>query len=110
MNREWLQEKWYEFRLGHSSYWGFALSLINFSLILYGFLISEIDFLSFNNPLEFAVVLTIIYIPITTLTGHLHRKYQMKVDFKVAYKEIPQITEIQKQLERIEKILKGEEK
>lgn len=106
---EKMQLMWFYFRLGHTNYWGFALSLLNFALIVYGFLISEMEIIFFNNPLEFAVILTIIYIPLNTFTGFLHRKLQLKIDSGATFSETPQIKEILYRLEIIEKLLKGVE-
>ena len=90
--RQWLERRFWDFRYGHGTYLAYALSLINFIVINYSLLVSNIPFLSriFNNLWVFAVVFTCTYFPLATMVGwKLYRKAQYKTDVEVSVRENP---------------------
>lgn len=111
----WLQERWYDFRIGHSTYLAFALNLINFLLISYTFLVSQIPFLQniFPSLTHFAVIGVVVYVPLTTYVGYWHNCKQLETDLTVQAKKNPiynefikQLADIHQELDKIKECLK----
>ena len=101
--QEWTKKRWFELRIGHQNYWGFVLSMLNFALIVYGFVIEK---WGFNiGQVEFIVILIIIYTPLSVVTGHFHNKLQMGTDQNEIFKTVPQIQEMLDRLEEIQKTI-----
>ena len=100
MRWEWLKRRWYEFRTGHSTYCVFLLSFANFIIISYSLLIERIDFLKsiFTHMTIYALVFLAIYVPLTTLIGHLHRKKQLRVDIAILSSQNPFFRDLAKAL------------
>lgn len=75
------------FRYGHGTYISFTLTMMNFVLLSYRFLIEpNIENAGlFNNLTTFAIVFLIIYIPVSILIGYWHRKTQLKVDSDIKF-------------------------
>ena len=103
----WFRRRWYEFRLGHTTYLSFLLGLTNFLLLSYNFLIAQIPVLKdlFSSILQFMVVCTIIYVPLAVYIGHWHKCTQLPTDLGVAGEKNPYYTLILEKLEKIEKEL-----
>lgn len=91
MQEGWFRSRWWEFRLGHSTYLIFLLTFMNFILISYRLLIERISFLQEIVPelWIFMVLFLIIYIPTSIGIGFWHRKTQMKVENTLGYLENP---------------------
>lgn len=103
INWSWVQRRWYEFRIGHSTYLSLFLSLTNFLLIAYNFLVSQIPFLSelFSSILVFALLFAIAYVPFTSYVGYLHIRKQAITDSAVLGARNPYYAEILQKLDKI---------
>lgn len=102
LKRQFVSRCWYDFRLGHSNYTGFLLGVLNSLILTYNFLFSEM----FDNILVYGLLATSVYVPVVTILGTVHRKFQMKTDMKQQARENPiydVVLDIQKRLERLEK-------
>ena len=82
MQEGWFRSRWWEFRIGHSTYLIFLLTFTNFVLISYRLLIERIPFLQDIVPelWIFAILFLLLYIPTSIIIGFWHRKTQLKVD------------------------------
>ena len=82
MQEGWFRSRWWEFRIGHSTYLIFLLTFTNFVLISYRLLIERIPFLQDIVPelWIFAILFLLLYIPTSIVIGFWHRKTQLKVD------------------------------
>jgi len=91
MREGWFRSRWWEFRLGHSTYLIFLLTFVNFILISYRLLIERIPFLQEIIPelWIFMVLFLVIYIPTSIGIGFWHRKTQLKVENTLGYQENP---------------------
>ena len=91
MQEGWFRSRWWEFRLGHSTYLIFLLTFVNFILISYRLLIERVPFLQEIVPelWMFVVLFLVIYIPTSIGIGFWHRKTQMKVENTLGYQENP---------------------
>ena len=98
-----------EFRWGHSTYLVFILSITNFILITYNFLIEGIPLLKFIFPdvTLYLVLMPLVYVPLAILIGHYHRKSQIKIDSALSAQENPYMMEILSRLENIESAVKN---
>lgn len=58
-------------RRGHSAWFAFALSFLNFVVLQYKLMIESVPFLHsmFSSLLLFAVTFAVLYVPIATLVG-----------------------------------------
>jgi len=103
MNWEWVKRRWQEFRWGHNVYLAFLLSLTNFLLISYHFLIES---LPIHLELSFWILITVTcYVPLSIIVGHLHQTKQLKTDMVMATEVNPYFTQILEALKRIEERL-----
>ena len=93
--------------MGHSTYLSFVLSLTNFLLISYNFLISQIPTLKslFSSVAYFAVIFVIVYVPFTIYIGHLHKRKQLSTDLTVAGEKNPFYVKVLEKLDEIEEEL-----
>ena len=91
MKEGWFRSRWWEFRLGHSTYLIFLLTFVNFILISYRLLIERIPFLQEIIPelWIFMVLFLLIYIPASIGIGFWHRKTQYKVERSIKDLENP---------------------
>jgi len=91
MKEGWFRSRWWEFRLGHSTYLIFLLTFVNFILISYRLLIERIPFLQEIIPelWIFMALFLVIYIPTSIGIGFWHRKTQLKVENTLGYQENP---------------------
>ena len=82
-----IRRLWLYFRYGHSTYFAFILSFVNFILLAYRFLIepNSDDFGIFNSLTNFAMVFLLIYIPVSIIIGHWHRSTQLKVEADIKF-------------------------
>jgi len=90
-DKTFMKRWWFDGRTGTTVYLLFALTLMNFILISYRFLIEGSPL--FTNLVSdltiFSIIFIVTYIPISTLIGHWHRKTQWKVDLAVKWMENP---------------------
>lgn len=77
-----MRRRWFDFRLGHSTYLIFALSFGNFVLIFHRLFIERVPALNeiFSSLWVFAIVFILAYIPLGIIIGVWHRKTQLKVE------------------------------
>lgn len=82
-----IRKLWLYFRYGHSTYISITLSMMNFILLSYRFIIEPNieNVVIINNLTTFAIVFLIIYIPVSILIGYWHRKTQIKVDLDIKF-------------------------
>jgi len=87
----WMKRRWFEFRAGHSMYLSFALTFVNFLLIVYRLLIEQVPFLNvvFPNLWIFAMILFIIYFPVAVIIGHWHRTLQLPTEANIGFMASP---------------------
>ena len=96
INNNWLRRRWLESRYGTTNYLIFSLTIVNFVLILYRFLIESDpiinDFLS--NLWIFTVILMIFYVPTSILIGYWHRHTQLSTENIIKRLEDPLLAHI----------------
>ena len=99
----WLQERWFEFRQGHTTYLGFVLSFVNFVLIAYSLFLQEIfkDLTLF----QFCAMFGAIYIPASIIIGRIHIHKQARYDTGMIFNQNPGLQAMMNKLIEIEKIL-----
>ena len=77
-----IRKFWLDGRTGTTNYFLLFLAMTNFILITYNFLIEDITI--FNNLLSemwiYAIIFTILYVPVSTLIGRWHTNTQLKID------------------------------
>ena len=91
LNKGWMRRRWWEGRTGHTTYLMFILTIANFLLIAYRFLIEQNSLFEslMSNLWTFALFFVISYIPISILIGHWHRETQQKVELSIKLLENP---------------------
>lgn len=96
INKIWFRRRWLEVRYGHSYYLMFALTLVNFALISYRFLIENDPIVNefVSNLWVFTVVLMIFYVPISILIGYWHRYTQLSTENIIKRLEDPLLAHI----------------
>ena len=89
--KTFIKRRWFDGRTGTTVYLLFALTLMNFILISYRFLIEESPlFANLVSDLTiFSIIFIITYIPISILIGYWHRKTQWKVELALKMMENP---------------------
>jgi hypothetical protein len=110
-NWGWFCRRWFDFRMGHGTYFSLFLSFTNFLLITYTFLVKEIPLLQtlFPSLLNFTFFGAIIYIPWATYVGHLHNTRQLQTDITVQADKNPYYQKILSELEEIKQKLDFDE-
>lgn len=96
INKIWFRRRWLEVRYGHSYYLMFILTLVNFALISYRFLIENDPIVTefVSNLWVFTVVLMIFYVPISILIGYWHRYTQLSTENIIKRLEDPLLAHI----------------
>jgi hypothetical protein len=96
MQDGWMRSRWWEFRVGHSTYLIFLLTFMNFILISHRLLIERIPFLQEILPDlgTYMVLFLIVYIPLSVIIGFYHRKTQLKVEQTLTMQENPFIAKL----------------
>jgi len=89
--KTFIKRRWFDGRTGTTMYLLFALTLMNFILISYRFLIEESPLFSnlVSDLTIFSIIFIITYIPISILIGYWHRKTQWKVELALKMMENP---------------------
>jgi len=86
-----IKRRWFDGRTGTTTYLLFGLTLMNFILISYRFLIE--DNMLFKNLISdltmFSIIFIVTYVPISILIGYWHRKTQWKVELAIKQLENP---------------------
>ena len=96
MKKNLIRKFLFDGRIGHSNYLMLILSLVNFILISYNFLVEGNDFFNdlFQNLTVFTIILIILYIPISTLFGRWHTFYQLNIEWEMKMFEDPVIAKM----------------
>ena len=91
LQKDWIRRKWWEGRQGHTTYLMFALTITNFILISYRFLIEQSSLFEslILNLWTFSLFFIITYVPVSILIGHWHRETQQKVELHLKLLENP---------------------
>jgi len=91
INKIWFRRRWLDGRYGHTNYLIFSLTIVNFVLILYRFLIEQDPIMNeFLFDLgTFTIILMIFYVPISILIGHWHRHTQLSTENIIKQLENP---------------------
>jgi hypothetical protein len=91
INKIWFRRRWLDGRYGHTNYLIFSLTIINFVLILYRFLIEQDPIMNeFLSDLgTFTLILMIFYVPISILIGYWHRHTQLSTENTIKQLENP---------------------
>lgn len=91
INKIWFRRRWLDGRYGHTNYLIFSLTIVNFVLILYRFLIEQDPIINeFLADLgTFTLVLMIFYVPISILIGYWHRHTQLSTENTIKQLENP---------------------
>lgn len=86
-----MRSRWWEFRIGHSTYLIFILTFVNFVLISYRLLIERVPFLQEIVPelWIFMILFLVFYIPTSIIIGFWHRKTQLKVETTLSMQQNP---------------------
>ena len=96
INKNWFRRRWLEGRYGHTNYLIFSLTLVNFVLILYRFLIEKDPIMNelLSNLGIFAAILMIFYVPTSILIGYWHRHTQLSTENIIKRLEDPLLAHI----------------
>ncbi len=96
INKIWFRRRWLDVKYGHTNYLIFSLTIVNFILIVYYFLIEKdsINNELFSNLGIFAAVLMIFYVPISILIGYWHRHTQLSIENIIKLSESPMLVHI----------------
>ena len=94
----WVQRRFWDFRRGHSTYLAYAISFINFIVLNYKLLITNVDVLVgiFPHLWIFAVSFLITYPILAVNIGYfLYRKRQFHTDINIGVEENPYLWKAQ---------------
>ena len=96
INKNWSRRRWLEGRYGHTNYLIFSLTLVNFVLILYRFLIEKDPILNefLSDLWMFTAILMIFYVPTSILIGYWHRHTQLSTENIIKRLEDPLLAHI----------------
>ena len=91
INKIWFRRRWLDGRYGHTNYLIFSLTIVNFVLIVYRFLIEQDPIMNKLLPdlVTFAVILMIFYVPTSILIGYWHRHTQLSIENTIKQLENP---------------------
>ena len=91
-----MRSRWWEFRIGHSTYLIFMLTFVNFILISHRLLIERVPFLQEILPelWIYMVAFLAIYIPLSIIIGFYHRRTQLKVEQTLTMQQNPFIAKL----------------
>ena len=89
--KNFARKRWWDGRTGHSTYLMFVLTLVNFILIAYNFLVEGNPFFeSFSENLWlFVIVFAVLYFPTAVLIGRWHAHTQIPVELTMRMFENP---------------------
>jgi hypothetical protein len=91
MWKNWIQERWYEFRAGDAGYLRYTMSFLQFILLTYALGIERFPQLTgiFSHLWIYAIIFVGFYVPVSVITGHLHRKKQLRIAEIIAVEQNP---------------------
>jgi len=91
-NRDWswMQRRWYEFRTGDSIYLRYVISFFQFIVVTYTLYIVGTPLeVIFQSMLLYTMIFLLVYIPVATVAGHIHRKRQLAKETVIAIEQNP---------------------
>lgn len=85
----YIKRRWYDFKLGDSGYLRYALSFIQFIVLVYTLYIPRMSWLEaiFDSILIFGVSFIAIYVPAAVVIGNLHRKRQLAAETELVVEQ-----------------------
>jgi len=89
---EWFQDRWYEFRLGDSTYLRYVIYFSQFIIIVYTLFIERFVWLVtvFPSFMFFALSILLVYPPLAIIIGRfIHRKKQLRRELSILAEENP---------------------
>ena len=73
---DWIGRRWFEMRIGYSTYMAFTFGFANFILLLHGLTDWFKDY-----PLHwFGIAMILVIIPVSVAVGHRHNRTQQKTE------------------------------
>ena len=106
-----MQRRWSDFRQGHNTYLTYFLSFMNFSILVFEFVLIQLAVYFpillqiFPTLVHFFVIFIVCYFPVAAIIGWLHRRYQMPIDVSLSMKQNPYWREIVRSLADFERAL-----
>lgn len=76
--QNWIKRRWFDFRLGHTTYLTFLLAFGNFILIFHRLFIERLGIELYLW--QFVLVFGLAYLPLAVGIGAWHRKTQVRVE------------------------------
>lgn len=83
MKFSWVSRRWFEFRIGYSTYLVFLFGFSNFLLLLYNFFPKVKDSLNFEI---FGIIAFVLIVPVAVLFGRFHNKKQFGTESEIVAK------------------------
>ena len=89
--RNFVRKFWWDGRMGHTTYLMFLLTIVNFMIIAYNFLLEGNEFFEkFEEYLWlFGIIFLVLYVPVAILIGRWHVNTQLKVELEMRMLENP---------------------
>ena len=89
--RNFVRKFWWDGRMGHTTYLMFLLTIVNFMIIAYNFLLEGNEFFEkFEEYLWlFGIVFLVLYVPVGILIGRWHVNTQLSVELEMRMLENP---------------------
>ena len=85
----YIKRRWYDFKLGDSGYLRYAISFIQFIVLVYTLYIPQMSWLEavFSSITIFGLSFVAIYIPLAVVIGNVHRKRQLKAETELVIEQ-----------------------
>jgi hypothetical protein len=89
--RNFVRKFWWDGRIGHTTYLMFLLTIVNFMIIAYNFLLEGNEFFEkFEEYLWlFGIIFLMLYVPVGILIGRWHVNTQLSVELEMRMLENP---------------------
>ena len=89
--RNFVRKFWWDGRMGHTTYLMFLLTIVNFMIIAYNFLLEGNEFFEkFEEYLWlFGIIFLVLYVPVGILIGRWHVNTQLSVELEMRMLENP---------------------
>ena len=96
LDKNWIRRRWLEERFGHTFYLMFALTLVNFILISYRYLVEQDSSMEqiIPNLSNYTIILLVFYIPASILIGNWHKRTQLSTENTIKRLEDPLLAHI----------------
>lgn len=73
---DWLGRRWFEMRIGYSTYMAFTFGFANFILLLHGLT----DLFKDYSLHWFGIAMLLVIVPVSVIVGHRHNRTQQKTE------------------------------